>query len=287
LAAPDYQISAILLDGDLTDPGDRPSVTTPGPAGFSPGRCLCHVAWKEPMDANCFVALLRALTGGASRRGLLAGLVGGVLTASPFGLGGEKVSARRNGQHQRRRKQQARRKKRKQGHGGNQQPPSPPPPPPPAPVVRADARCIGNSDIDFGVIENGRQAQTFTALSSGALVRAELTIAKDEDALDEWFLRLSPVDSTGVPTSDVLAETSVPDTSVAIGTSAPVAFDFANPFPVVAGTTYALVLTRGEFFRWAARDGNPCQGAGFASSDQTAPFNDVHNDFVFRTFVAS
>ena len=245
------------------------------------------------METNHFDALLRALTG-ASRRSLLAGLVGGVLAAGSFGLGGEQAGAKRNGQHQRRRKRQERRKKRKQGKDGNQQPPSPPPssppsppPPPPAPVVRADARCVGNTDVDFGGADNSRQAQTFTALSSGALVRAELTLGKDEDALDEWFLRLSPVDDAGVPTNDVLAETFVPDTSVPLGNSTVVTFDFANPPAVVAGTTYALVLTRGEFFKWAARDGDPCQGAAFSSANQTAPFNDVHTDYVFRTFVAS
>jgi hypothetical protein len=52
-----------------------------------------------------------------------------------------------------------------------------------------------------------------------------------------------------------------------LGDSSPVQSEFANPFSVSTSTTYALVLTRGEFFRWAARNGDPCPGAGFSSSD--------------------
>jgi hypothetical protein len=152
--------------------------------------------------------------------------------------------------------------------------------------VRPDTRCFGGVDIDFGGVENSRQAQTFTALSSGALVRTELTLAKDQDALDDWVLRLSPVDDAGVPTNDVLAETSVPDASLPIGRST-VTFAFVNPPSVVAGTTYALVLTRGELFNWTGRFGNPCLGVGFSSSDQTGSFTEASVDFVFATFVSS
>jgi len=225
------------------------------------------------MDIARFDTLIRALTT-TPRRGLLTALGGGLLASGLAWPGeDEEIAAKKGGQ---RRRQRRRRGKRRKGKDRNK-----------PPVVKADARCIGNSDIDFGAIENSRRAQTFTALSSGALVRAELTVGKDEDALDEWILRLSPVDGEGVPTNDVLAETVVPDTSVPLGPATAVTFEFADPPAVVAGTTYALVLTRGEFFKWAARNGNICQGQAFSSSDQTAPFDETDADFIYTTFVAS
>jgi hypothetical protein len=214
-----------------------------------------------------------------SRRGVLAALTSGLLAASPFALVADETEARKNGKRQRKRKKQARRKQRQDT---NQQLP-----PPPAPVVRPDARCVGSGDTDFGGADNTRLAQTFTALSNGALVRADLTVAKLEDALDDWILRLSPVDDAGEPTNRVLAETFVPDANVPRGASTVVTFAFANPFSVVAGTTYALVLTRGELFLWTARNGDICQGAAFHSPSQTAPFTETDIEFVFRTFVAS
>jgi hypothetical protein len=214
----------------------------------------------------------RSLMSTASRRGVLTALCSGLLAAGPLAPLAIHTDARGDRQKRKRKRRDKRRK------GKNRRQP---------PVVRADARCIGNSDVDFGVVENGREAQTFTALSSGALVRAELTIAKDENALDDWILRISPTDATGSPMNTVLAETFVPDASVPLGAATAVTFDFAKPAAVIAGVTYALVLTRGEFFRWAGRDGDPCSGQTFASSNQTAPFDRIDLDHVFSTFVAS
>lgn len=222
------------------------------------------------MNDSWCVAWRSSLAPSSSRRSTLAALGSVLLAAAPLSRFSSRSDAKGSGRKRKRRDKRRKRKARTQ----------------PA-VVRADARCVGNSDIDFGVIENGREAQTFTALSSGALVKAELTIAKDENALDDWILRVSPVDSAGFPTSNILAETFVPDTSVPLGASAAVTFEFAKPATVTVGVTYALVLTRGEFFRWAGRDGNPCEGQGFASSNQVAPFDRISVDHVFTTFVAS
>lgn len=210
------------------------------------------------------------LSPATSRRGMLTILSSGLLATGFFTPLADEGDARGRRRKRKRRNNRSKNKNRKQ-----------------PPVVREDARCVGNSDVDFGVVENGREAQTFTALASGELVRAELTIAKFEDALDDWVLRISPTNTDGTPTDIVLAETVVPDTSVPLGPSTPVMFDFSRPRAVVAGVTYALVLTRGEFFFWAGRDGDPCQGKGFASSNQTAPFDLMSVDHVFRTFVSS
>jgi type IV secretory pathway VirB10-like protein len=241
------------------------------------------------MDTTHIARFLLSRSPAPSRRGVLAALTSGLLAAAPFAPVADETEARKNGKRQRKRKKLDRRKKRK--GGDNQQPTSPPPPPsppsPPAPVARPDARCVGSSDVDFGAIENSRLAQTFTALSSGTLVRAELRVFKnDESTLDDWILRLSPVDETGEPSNRVLSQASVADASVPSGGSS-VIFDFANPFSVVAGTTYALVLTRAEFFFWSKLNGNFCQGTAFHSSDQSGPFTETDGDFVYTTFVAS
>lgn len=232
------------------------------------------------MDTRVVIPQLRTLTAAATRRALLAIVSGGLLLPYLPGMGSAASEARQRGKHHRKRRPK---QKRKQRNTGAQ---VPPPPSLPVPVARVDAKCVGSGDFDFGGIENGRLAQTFTAIASGALVRAELTVAKNEDALDEWILRLSPVDDAGVPSNRVLAETTIPDASVPIG-RATVTFAFAKPFSVVAGTTYALVLTRGEFFSWTVRNGILCPGLSFTSSTQTGPFFVADNQFIFTTFVAS
>jgi hypothetical protein len=229
------------------------------------------------MDTTHLAALRRSLAAAASRRGLLAGLSGGVFASGLFGPGVDDVAAKRSGDRRRKRKRQARRKRRK---GQNQ------------PVTRVDATCAGS---EVGVLvtatENERLAQTFTALASGPLVRAEVLINKPADSVGAFVLRLSPVAQSGEvfpPTNDVLAETSIANDAVPEGESV-VAFAFANPFSVIAGTTYGLVLTRpgGESFAWVGGEGNPCAGASFASQDQTGSFIDLGADLIFTTFVRS
>ena len=135
-----------------------------------------------------------------------------------------------------------------------------------------------------------RLAQTFTALASGPLVSAQVGIAQLSGTVSDYILRLSPVDGNGVPTNDVLAAAFVPNGSVPEGIS-DVTFVFAPPFPVVAGTKYALVLARpGEDnFSWISRSGDVCLGQRFGSESQSAPFELFGNgvDHVFTTFVSS
>lgn len=233
------------------------------------------------MNSGYFDSLSRSLTIAPTRRTILLTVGGGLIGLAGLHAGEDDSAAKRAG---RKRRQRKRRQKRQDRDDGDQ---PPPPPPPPAPLVRADARCFGSSDVDFGAAENTRLAQTFTALSSGALVRAEIAIAKFEDALDEWFLRVSPVDANGRPTDDILAESVVSDANVPLGPSTIVAFPFTSPASVVAGTTYALVLFRGEFFFWGKRDGDICPGSGFLSSDESPPFITTDGDFIYTTFVSS
>jgi hypothetical protein len=131
-------------------------------------------------------------------------------------------------------------------------------------------------------------AQTFTAKASGPLVKAQLLIAKDPDTAGDFVVRLQPVDDTGAPVEEVLAETTV--ANAATPEDGFVDFAFAPPFSVVAGVEYALVLTRpgGDQFFWST-EGSPCGGRSFFAFGQTGPFepNAVDSHLAFTTFVKS
>jgi hypothetical protein len=161
--------------------------------------------------------------------------------------------------------------------------------PPPAPVTRLDAVCAGPAETVNGVNGDARRAQSFTALSSGSLVMAQLVLTQNAGTDVDYVLRLSPLDGFGFPTNEILAETSVANAAVPVGLSL-VTFTFSRPFAVVAGTAYALVLSRpggGNVF-WHLSDGDVCPGQLFASADQTAEFLGGSNlDFIFTTFVSS
>jgi hypothetical protein len=233
------------------------------------------------MNTDAFDGLLRAFSATPSRRTLVAISSGGLLAALFPRFGSDKATAKNKSKRQKRRKQRGRHKKRKQRNL---------PPPPPSPLTRPDATCSGVDDGELsGSDGNDRLAQTFTALASGPLVRADLLLRRGIGEFGDYVLRLSPVDGAGVPTNAVLAESSLPDGNVPAGVST-VAFTFSTPFPVVAGATYALVLARpgGNFFNWLLGGDNPCAGAAFSSFAQTEPFSEVTGaDFIFTTFVTS
>jgi hypothetical protein len=159
------------------------------------------------------------------------------------------------------------------------------------PKIRVDATCPTLGSVISSVTDgNFRFAQTFTALASGPLVKAEILASKEPGSDGDFVLRLSPVDASGVPTNEVLAETSVAAANMPDGVST-VTFTFGNPAPVVAGGEYALVLTRpgGTFVAWSGQLGNPCAGQHFFSADQEKPFQPDTSgvDRDFTTFVRS
>ncbi len=215
---------------------------------------------------------LRFVPNAATRRGILAALAGGLFTAGPLALLVDDVE----GENHRKRKKRNRNRKRKDKK----------------PKTRTDATCGGASDTNLGAFSgNNRLAQTFTALASGPLVSAQIRIDKlPGEPAGDFVLRLSPVAKSGevnAPTNEVLAETSLADGVVPAGEST-VTFSFAAPFPVVAGTEYALVLTRpgGGQFAWLGH-GDSCPGQAFAGPDQSGSFIDTDIDLIFSTFVRS
>jgi len=216
-----------------------------------------------------------------SRRSLFAGLTGGLLMALPLALGSEGAAAKK--------KRQKHKEKDKKQSATPQTPATPQIPT--TPVTKADAMCSGPSGITIGGSDGDhRLAQTFTALASGPLVRAELPTIKLAGSGGAYILRLSPVDGAGVPTNTVLASASIPNVSVPDGI-ATLTFTFADPASVVAGAQYALVLTRpgSNQIAWSGHVDGTCSGSKFSSQSQTAAFLALADsvDRNFTTFVTS
>jgi hypothetical protein len=226
------------------------------------------------MDMMQFDTLIHSFTTAASRRGALGALSGGLLAAGPLVRLTSDSEARKRGKRKRRKNKKGKKQKSK---------------------TIVDATCSGPFNIGFKRDSGtARFAQTFTAIASGALVKAEFDLAKDTGSEGDYILRLSSVDGKGVPTNDVLAETTVANADVP-AQFVTVPFTFTDPFPVEAGKAYALVLTRpGGQLQLDGNRNNPCSGQAFVSEDQTAPFNKVEVDgfdfvidFIVTTFIRS
>jgi hypothetical protein len=221
----------------------------------------------------------RSLTLVAARRGLLAGLGGWLLAAGAPAFGSADVYARK-----------ARRKKKRKTRRRRDGQQFPAPPLVSGPVARTDATCAGTTDLSLAADGNDRIAQTFTAVTSGQLVRADLQIRKLEETFGDYILQLGRVDNFAVPTNDVLAATAVANFTVPEGASI-VSFSFAAPAPVVAGVQYALVLTRpgSNQLVWLGHSGDTCGGRAFVSPAQTETFLPASTDLDlnFTVFVGS
>jgi hypothetical protein len=231
------------------------------------------------MDFGVVAELPRSRPLAASRRGVLAGLTGGLGALALAALRLAEAESKRN--DKRGRKQRRKRKKQQ-----SQQPSSAAL----SPATRTDAACAGAGTTGLGSTDgNTRLAQTFTALSSGVLVRAELPLIKLLGTDGEYILRLSSVDDSGIPTNEVLAASAVSNLSVPDGPSI-VSFAFASPPLVVAGVEYALVLTRpgSTHLQWEGDFDVSCPGGAFVSTDQTAPFVPPGSgvDLLFTTLVS-
>ena len=220
------------------------------------------------MRADHLSVLSRSPLLAASRRGLLAGLTGvvaGAVAASPQGADGK-----RKGKRKRKRK-----KRNKQD----------------TPQTRTDAQCAaaGGSVQAVFSTPNGRVAQTFFAVRSGTLTRAEIQIENPPGFLGDFALQVAPTDAFGFPTNEVLASTFLPDGQAAEGFSTAV-FTFPQPASVTAGVQYALVLSRPEVgVAWQARRDDGCAGRAFFSDDRTKPFQGapLEFDLIFTTVVLS
>src|SRR4051812_26534942 len=105
--------------------------------------------------------LLRSLPPAASRRGMFAGFASGICGLLPAAAEGKRNGSRKHKQHGKRKKQHP------QDPGASS----------PGSGIRTDATCAGAGNTGLGSTDgNTRLAQTFTALASGVLVRAELPL---------------------------------------------------------------------------------------------------------------
>jgi hypothetical protein len=151
-----------------------------------------------------------------------------------------------------------------------------------------DANCPGPPSSGVSPSANQRLAQSFTAQTTGGLVRGEIEIFKVEFPGGDWVMQILATDGSGAPVNTVLASTTpIADATVPVGNSR-LAGVFAAPASVVAGQQYALVLTRAADFRVLLRDGNPCPGEIFVSASASGTwFSGLLSgfDFVFAVFV--
>lgn len=155
-----------------------------------------------------------------------------------------------------------------------------------------DASCppLGGGNY----VQNGDQrfAQTFTAGVTGLLTEAEVHLTKNgADGPGDYTLRIHTLDALGVPTQTVVGSGGIPEAQVPDGSvNLPVTGSFFDPARVVAGESYALVVSRpgagGNGVRIRGRGAPPgCPGSHFRSISQVAPFTDQSVDLVFTTFV--
>lgn len=203
------------------------------------------------------------------RRRFLQRLAGTASVAFPL------LSLRDDAEAGKRQQKKRRKKKRK-----NQQP---------APTVRADATCPGPPTNGTILSSEGALAQSFTAGQTGLLVRADLEVQLLQAfTTGSLFVRLAPL-LDAFPGPNALASAQVAATSVATGNSV-VTIAFADPAPVKAGTSYALVLSSDGDGRiaWSNRSGSACDGRSFETDDRSEPLEvRLEFDHLFTTFVQS
>jgi hypothetical protein len=221
------------------------------------------------LDTIHLAAWRRSLTAAASRRGALITL-GGLLATNSLALGVDEASAKKHRKNRKHRK-----------HKRNSKPTS----------TRVDAICPGPTDnTGFTLNEGSRFAQTFTTLSTGRLVLAELLISAFSNGSANLSLELRDVDGSGVPANKVLAKASIDVTHVPDGEST-VFFSFAAPPQVAANRKYALVLSNAgtRNVSWKGHRTATCDGHAFASEPSTEPFEPQVEDLdlIFTTIVSS
>jgi hypothetical protein len=162
-----------------------------------------------------------------------------------------------------------------------------------ASAVVADAGCPGPADA-LPLVPTGdrREAQTFTALTTGALQRVSVTINNISAGDPNFLVQILPTDGSGGPVNDALASATVANTSVPAG-GATLDASFSPAALVTAGHQYAVAVSRpGANFiipTWQIQTRTPpaCPGTSFFSSGATAGWaqEPTNVDIIFQTFV--
>jgi hypothetical protein len=153
-----------------------------------------------------------------------------------------------------------------------------------APVLDANCPPPGNGQF----FPHTRNAQTFTAQTTGTLVQGQIEINKVASGGD-FTMTLYAADGLGAPTNTELGSTVIADASVPTAAPTTVTGVFSSPPSVEAGQNYALGISRSPNASWSVRDrsGDACPGGEFISDSASGPWmnNGVNFDMVFATFV--
>jgi hypothetical protein len=113
-----------------------------------------------------------------------------------------------------------------------------------APSGTLDAHFFPSTfNSNSGVDPTLREAQTFTAVKSGEVTAAQAYLRTYSPG--DLTMQITTVDSSGYPTNNVLASTTIADLPLSdISVDPPVLTGtFSNPASVVSGREYALVLS--------------------------------------------
>lgn len=156
----------------------------------------------------------------------------------------------------------------------------------PSPVARADASCIVTNSIGAGDGWN-RVAQSFLALRTGQLTSASVLLQSNDDGMD-FDVEIRTVNQFGAPDA-LLGGTTISDVPATVFPGPRrLAATFPTPIPVVAGTRYALVITKGANADFVAVAGNPCaDGNSFYGDVGGSYFPAPNVDMHFETVVTA
>lgn len=156
----------------------------------------------------------------------------------------------------------------------------------PGPVTRADASCIATNPLTAGV-GYARVAQTFRALRTGQLTAASFLLQANGAGMD-FDVEIWSVDADNVPAA-FLGGTTIADVPETVSPNQrQLTATMPTPVPVVAGTRYALVVTKGVNAALVVSADNPCaDGMIFYGGPGEPYFPAPAIDLHFGTVVAA
>jgi hypothetical protein len=152
-----------------------------------------------------------------------------------------------------------------------------------------DANCRGPYDFTSGFAGEFR-AQTFTAVHTGKLTDARVKLARLGDAGGRGVtVQIRTLDSSGAPSSTVLASTVIPRSSIGFAISpslrtATAHFERAAAAQVRSGRSYALVM-KARYGYYTAGTNRDCPGSFYIAPRSGNPFTEITGDIFFRVYV--
>ena len=156
-----------------------------------------------------------------------------------------------------------------------------------------DQQQTDHADGSRAISADGSLAQTFEAGASGALDQVDLYLTAFNSPTADMNVQIRAV-SGGSPGDTALASQTLPASAVPGDPGGFVAFHFAAPASVVAGTQYALVAYSAAVFphddAWTTSSATNPYGNGAPFTNPLSPPSGAWapgptQDFAFRTYV--